>query len=397
MNTINKPLTLHDVIAAITGALKDTEASLHNPSYETGLLGYALYYLYLAKHTGNEDYAQEAMGYFDKAMAALDLKNFKKIYQTDSIDGHLAHIGRFIEFCKRHELLEIESDAYLLRLDDILFGLLKSKITMRDFDLNSGALAAGHYFLTRLKSTPAVKPQLEFLVESIDMCASRDEKGDYYWVSPTLFDRAYLGISHGSCMVISFLLSACENNIRPDTCRKTIGKAINFLLKHYRTSPYKGLFPNYVGDPIAPMQFSLCYGDLGIGYTLYRAARLFPGEQLAEYRDLVLNDCLQRTKEDNLTLDASIIYGAAGLAFTFDKLGALSGDLRFTDRARYWYEQIPTYAIHENRFAGFKSRLLAEDVLWQVSFGWGILGIGIASMIHVNGSLPPIDELLMIA
>ncbi|WP_143305165.1 lanthionine synthetase LanC family protein [Chitinophaga vietnamensis] len=397
MNTGYNIITHEEVITDITRCLEGTEAALHNPSYETGLLGYALYYLYLGKYTGKEEYMQQASLYFDKGMASLDLKHFSKVYQTDSLDGHLAHIGRFLIFCKKHALMDVESDAYLQSLDGILSTLMKSKVSIRDFDINSGAIASGQYYLARLKSGANVREQLEYLVEGIAACAEKDADGDYYWISPALYNRVYLGISHGSCMIISFLVSAYENGISKETCEAVIRKAVNFLLKQYRVTEYKGLFPNFIGDQIDNMQFALCYGDIGVGYTLYRAASYFADERLATYRDLVLNDCLLRSREENLTLDAGIFYGAAGVASIFDKLGALSGDPRFVERARYWYRQIPGYAVHENPYAGFKSRLLADDVVWQVSFGWGLLGIGVASMIYLDRSLPPIDELLMIA
>lgn len=373
------------------------EEVLKNVSYETGLLGYSLYYLYLSKYTGHQKYTTTAEEYFNKGLASFNPKTFQRVHGTDSLDAHLAHIGRYLIFCENNGLLSVSSEEYLLNLDQILFGLMKSKINIKDFDSGTGALAAGYYYLARLKSGSDVQEQLIFLINSIDEAAFQDDTGDYYWKCPSLYDRIYLGISHGSSLIISFLTSVCEAGLEIQLCEKIIRKATAFLIKQYRESDYKGLFPNMIGDAIEPMQFALCYGDLGIGYALLRASQLLKDSDTADFANVILNDCLLRTKEDNLTLDAGIFYGASGLAITFDKLGTLSGDIRYIQRADYWNQQILTYATHSNDFAGFKSRLLEDNILWQVSFGWGILGIGMTLMYFDDASLPSFADLTFIA
>lgn len=397
---MTKDQTKHrQLIDKITESLDkySDEEVLKNVSYETGLLGYSLYYLYLSKYTGDQKYTTTAEEYFNKGLASFNPKTFQRVHGTDSLDAHLAHIGRYLIFCENNGLLSVSSEEYLLNLDQILFGLMKSKINIKDFDSGTGALAAGYYYLARLKSGSDVQEQLIFLINSIDEAAFQDDTGDYYWKCPSLYDRIYLGISHGSSLIISFLTSVCEAGLEIQLCEKIIRKATAFLIKQYRESDYKGLFPNMIGDAIEPMQFALCYGDLGIGYALLRASQLLKDSDTADFANVILNDCLLRTKEDNLTLDAGIFYGASGLAITFDKLGTLSGDIRYIQRADYWNQQILTYATHSNDFAGFKSRLLEDNILWQVSFGWGILGIGMTLMYFDDASLPSFADLTFIA
>lgn len=397
MSDVTIASTIETQISNITAALEDKEEFIHSASYEIGLLGLSLYYCYYAKYTGDESYYGKAEEYLVKGLSALDLPNFKRLYASDSLDSHLAHIGRFLEFSKRQNFLDMDTQEYLQDLDKTLSGLMQSKISIGDFDINSGAMAAGFYYLSRLKNEPRVSEQLSILVHGIKDQAIKDEDGDYYWSSPSLFQRVYLGISHGSCLVISFLANACEQNIEQDACKEILQKAVNFVLKQRWYNNSKGLFPNFIGDPIEPKQFSLCYGDLGVGYALFRAAGVLDDEALSAAVTEILDDCLQRSSKDKLTLDASIIYGAAGLAATYEKLYRLSGDSRFDEAADYWYEQIPAYAVHENEFAGYKTRLLDVGPVWNVSFGWGIIGIGISLMIYKDRSLPPIDALILCA
>ncbi|WP_293785071.1 lanthionine synthetase LanC family protein [uncultured Pedobacter sp.] len=377
-------------------ALANQTGSIKNVSYETGLLGLSLFYCYYAKYTGEEEYLNHANECFSQALASLDLGNFKRVYQTDSLDCHLSHLGRFIGFCQTYKLLELDAEDYLLKIDQILSDLMASKIAMGNFDLNSGALAAGYYFLSR-PPIETVNQQLSILIRAIAAKAKTDADGDYYWDVPTLANKVYLGISHGSALIISFVSNAYERGIEPGRCQEIILRASNFLLKQ-KMRYKKGLFPNYIGDSEPDFkQFSLCYGDLGIGYALYRSAVLLDNRQLMGSAKEILEDCLTRKKEDGLTFDASLTYGAAGLAETFDKLYRLCGDKRFKAAADYWYQKIPDYAVNENKFAGYRTKLVGAGDLWNVSFGWGIIGIGISLMRSIDERLPPIDALLSVA
>lgn len=398
MTTNSTILSADIIIDDITNCIDafSNDEQLHNPSYETGLTGFALYYLYLSKYKNDESYIIKAEDYINRAIASLDLKNFKRVYDTDSLDAQLSHIGRFLLFCNKHSLLDTESSDYLKQLDSVLFDLMKSKITIKDFDSTSGALASGFYFLSRAESGVPQDEKISYLINSIDTFSMKDKDGDYFWESPSLYDRVYLGISHGSALIISYLTNVYKCNIEKELCLKIIDKAVNFLLKQYRKSKYKGLFPNMIGDKIEPMQFALCYGDIGLGFALLKASKILSSTKIEIFSNMILNDCLLRTKEDNLTLDAGIFYGASGLGIAFDQLSLVSSDKNFSERANYWYEQIPKYAIHENQFAGFQSRLSENDILWNVSYGWGILGIGISLMCHKNRALPSLAELTFI-
>lgn len=388
------PRVIDEITIAIEGKDKGT---LVNPSYETGLLGYALYYAFLAKYKNEPSHITTAETYFDRAMEALDIARFQRVYDTDSIDGHLSHIGRFIAFVNEHNLLNIDGDQYLASLDGILFDLMKSKISIQDFDSLSGAMASGYYFLSRKRNGINVDDELKFLILNLENFAQKDKDGDYFWKSPSLYQRMYIGISHGSSLMISFLCQAHTFGIETETCERIIRKAANFVQKQYRKSPYKGLFPNMIGDPIEPMQFALCYGDIGTGYALFEAAKVIKDDHLSALAEVVLSDCLTRTKEDNLTLDAGIFYGASGIVIAFDKLARISADERFEKRKVYWYQKIQEYKGESNEFAGFVSRLDKESHLWNVAFGWGILGVGITLMSYSDKKFPPIDKLTFIA
>src|SRR6266702_5723253 len=100
-------------IEKIKDALEEKWTLIQNASYETGLPGLSLFYCYYALYTGEDEYFRKAEDFFSRGIATLNLSDFKRVYKTDSLDGHLALTGRFIEFCKVNHLLDLDAAEYL--------------------------------------------------------------------------------------------------------------------------------------------------------------------------------------------------------------------------------------------------------------------------------------------
>ena len=382
-------------IERIADVLPQHEDSLENFTYEEGKMGLSLFYCYFAQYTGEDRYFQLAEEYFDKAVSLTKMSSkYKTIYKTDSIDCHFSNLGRFLEFAKKNEFLDMDTNIYLKEVDDVMYDLMKNKIKAGDIDLSSGAMAAGHYFLNRFNSNSLLRSPLEDLILGLEKNANKDEDGDYYWTAPILADNIYLGLSHGSAMIVSFLVAMHENEILPDKCKELIIPAVNFIFKHQRQQE-RGLFPLILGDEIEPKQFSQCYGDLGTAYSLFRAISVIRDEKLECRVSCVLDKCIERKREDGLTWDASIYYGASGLAALFDKIYRLSAEQKYETAADYWYKQILTYSKCESGVVGYCSMLRSTEEFWNVSFGWGVIGVGISLMKYVRKDLPSLDGLIM--
>ena len=386
----------HALIHRIAVSISAGESCMKNSTFETGHLGTALFYYYYAAYSDRPSYINRANDIVERSLGSFTVGDFEKVYGTDSLDNHLSNIGRFIEFANSGKFIAIDPNSYLTNFDEILFQLMKTKMEVHDLDINSGALASGYYFLSRLKSSKACREPLEYLIGMLPKIAHVDIDGDFYWESPSLYGRIYFGLSHGSAMVISFLCSLAEHGIAVPECHAIIKRSVAFVLKHQRSQD-KGLFPIQLGDVVESKQFSMCYGDIGVGFALLRAA-ITTGDEILEGRAMdILLDCAKRTRQDGLTLDASITYGASGLAATFARLNQILAHPDFSLAEKYWYNQIPHYAYHNNEFAGFKTRLLSTEPIWNICFGWGIIGIGISLINSRNRALPEISSLLLIA
>ncbi|GGB17797.1 MULTISPECIES: lanthionine synthetase LanC family protein [Mucilaginibacter] len=392
-------LLIDDQIHMIRERLQSPEliSSISRATLDTGLLGLSLFYSYYALYTSNKTYRSSAEYFLWDGLQRLDIYNFKPIHKVDSIDAQLSGIGRFIEFNNKNHFFLIESEEYFADLDPLMSELFTHQINRSDFDTSSGALAAGNYFLARDGQNTLANHHLSDCVKEAYHRAHRDPEGDFYWPAPQLENKVYLGISHGSASMINFLAGVFEKGIEQTLSLFTIRRAANFLIKQKRDQ-VNGLFPNYIGEEPFQTQFSQCYGDLGIGYALYKAALLLNDPVLKDQSSKILETCLHRSKEDNLTWDASLTYGAAGLALAFNKIAKITKDDRYKYRSIYWHKKTASYAGHENTFSGFLSMVArAEEYGWNTCFSLGIIGIGIAHMLHLKPSMPPIDELLYIS
>jgi len=136
---------------------------------------------------------------------------------------------------------------------------------------------------------------------------------------------------------------------------------------------------------------------LGVAYALFKANAFLKDPEIKIQVDAVFEESILRGRTTPYPPDAGITYGAAGLAAFFFKLYEVTGDERFLETSGYWCEQIPSFTVDDERCGGFRSLGNTDYDFWNVSFGWGVIGIGLALMRHLNPEIPEYSELLMIA
>lgn len=397
-----------DIIKNIYLIKTDLDDCIHkvdNAAFNMGLPGIALFYYYCYLHSRQSRCLDTFTSLIDRSiniLSSITVHEFQQKYRTDSIDNHLSGFGRFLIFSQSKLDGELDIEEILNELDDLLIPLMYSKIQAEDFDIDSGALASGNYFLARFRQSGSSKYRdlLENLVTAIDNSSKRTNTG-IYWVSPTLNNNIYLGLSHGSGMIINFLSKMVDLNIQSDNSINIINQGAAFILSNKRNQ-IRGLFPHcYFFDEkekSEETQFSQCYGDLGIGYALLKAGKSIDDKKLYGESLEILQECATRKNEDNLTQDAGIIYGASGVACVFDELSQITNNITFEQASKYWFNEITSYAI-ENRYGKpmFKSMFSLSDVNYHTSFGWGLAGIGAALIRSLDrNKYPCFNELLMI-
>lgn len=400
-------IKINEILKQIELKIKDNLNRIDNVSFDIGLSGIALFYYYYYLFTGNNNYINNVYEIVDlviKKLSSIEEENFEKKYYSDSFDNQISGFGKLLVFLKTKVDTELDVEALLNEIDDTLAFLMTTKLENHDYDLNSGALASGYYFLSRYKQTklPMFKKYLLDIIQSISENYIESENG-IYWLAPSLHNQAFLGLSHGSSMIINFLSKMIDNNITDKILIvDIIKKGITFIQSNERDQ-VQGRFPHcyYEDEPeeIEKTQFSQCYGDLGIGYAIIKAGKSIDDIEIFNYGQKILEECVTRKIEDKMTLDAGIVYGASGVACVFDEIYTLTGNSIFEKASDYWFKKILFYLKKgQDDDLSFESAFISpKDILWNISFGWGGAGIGTSLIRSIDKiKYPSFNEFLMV-
>lgn len=230
-------------------------------------------------------------------------------------------------------------------------------------------------------------------------------KNEVFWRAPALLNQVYLGISHGSAMIINFLTKLFEIGlINEDSIKEKqlLEHAVNFLISRKRNIT-DGYFSHTFSDknPQEATQFAMCYGDLSILFALYNANKIIQNLAIGKEIDQMLATSTLRKKDSRYTFDGGIFYGASGVFCLFKELFRRSNHLSHKEAYNYWFHQIMTYrAPNRKKNAGFINAFEQvenkDNPSVRFSYGWGIAGIGICLMLGLDKKLPLINETLLI-
>jgi len=131
---------------------------------------------------------------------------------------------------------------------------------------------------------------------------------------------------------------------------------------------------------------SINYGDLGIGYAIYKAGVVFGHEgHLALGLEVLENASMFRDDTGRHIRDAEMIYGSTGLYAVFSILYEETKRPCFKQAYAYWLGRTLAYDGRRTPWAGFETYYNGFDNAIQVCFNHGISGIGIALINHQLG------------
>lgn len=346
--------------------------------YTKGLLGQVLFWSYYAHFADDKDAQKRA-----QTLLVESIHRVTQPYTGHSFTKELAEFGIFLEYASANGLVELNTNALLTGPDQLLATAMTDALDRRDFDPYTGALGPGYYFLSRAASQESARQAIDQLVLGLHRIAVMDEVGHLYWPSQ-LFDddRVYLGLSHGSAAILLFLCRAIELGIQVDLASSMVRRSVGYLLVQQQNYQQVGsFFPDIVHEKPAQSRLGLCYGDLGIAYSLLRAGQVL-NDHLIEEEGLTIFcfSATRRSPAESGIRDAGILYGASGTALLFDKAYELTGQPELDEAARHWYEQIPDFATHNNATAGYQGVFNQHFPHTNIGFMEGIAGIGATLM-----------------
>ena len=311
-----------------------------------GAAGNALLFGYLAEAGVFPGAAELALELVDEAIDAVaDAEMDASLYSGfTGVAWVIEHLSGMSEPSDEDDMNEAIDEALVEHLD--------SSPWLSDYDLISGLVGFGVYLLERLPKPSAVVG-LTKLIDRLDETALAVDAGIAWFTPPELMGyegrtrypdgHFNLGVAHGVPGVIPILAAACAWNVAEAKARSLLDESISWLLSQRQPSDSPSCFgyasgPTFVDDEVA--RAAWCYGDPGIAGVLLNAARLVGYADLEREANAIGLRAAVRPREASGVEDAAFCHGAAGLAHIFNRLHQSTGNDRFADSSRYWYDVV---------------------------------------------------------
>ena len=369
-----------------------------------GQAGIALFYAYLANALSSEEHSEQSLRCLEWAIEALEAVPMKpSLFRGfTGVGWSTAHLERLLSG-------SAEADA-----GDDLIPVLKEYLEQSpweaDFDLIDGLVGFGVYALERLPKPQAFEC-LELAVDRLEEISERAAEG-VTWFTPLHRDsrgsgqrRGYynLGVAHGVPGVIAFLARAWAAGARRDKAEGLLADAVPWLLAQRQLQGPSPIFPRYVGPGLLPGagRLAWCYGDPGIAASLLGAARLLGVEPWEREAIAIALAASERGPGQVEVSDACLCHGTAGLGHLFNRLYQATGEARFREAARNWFEKALAQRRPGQGIAGFSAldNLPSGEQIWvdEAGFLMGAAGIGLALLAAIAPFEPRWDSILLVS
>ncbi|WP_411029293.1 lanthionine synthetase C family protein [Spongiimicrobium sp. 3-5] len=373
----------------------------------SGISGIALFKFYYSKYKNNNTHADVGLEMLTEAVGRI---NNGYVYPTYCVG--IAGAGWVMEHLLEEDLFENDNDELLEGLDDYLYKRMIADIKIGNFDFLHGAIGYGFFFLKRLRNTK--KPDLkkrykEFIDELIDHLISTAIKEDNMlkWASNlqhTRTNKGYnLSLSHGIPSILNFLAKVRKLELFNDKIDPLLEGSINYILNFkVETQEDVSLFPSVIekGKSIEyNSRLAWCYGDLGIGLTLWQVSTIKGYEKWkSEALQILKHAAKRRSPESSKVIDAAVCHGSYGNAQIFNTMYKNTGDPLFKETALFWIDDGISKAKYKDGYAGYK-QWNGEEEAWKcdISLLEGVAGIGLTIIDHLANFDTRWDECLMIS
>jgi lantibiotic modifying enzyme len=318
---------------ATAGATAHVRAQ-QSANLTAGRSGAALLLCYKAQFTRADDDAAQARQLLQQAVDTLESTEMGPALFT-GFTG-LAWVATHLD---GRVLDKGESDEFCQTIDDALWEIVTASPWRDEFDLISGLVGFGNYFLRRLPRDRAAQA-LEQITLRLDESAERAGEGRA-WSSTSdgatvrLFD---LGMAHGAAGVIALLGRLCSAGIGGPLAPRLLDEAVRWLL-HCARPAEPVCFPGRVDSRghIDQPRHGWCYGDPGIAAALWGAGRRAARPEWQETALTVAARAAKLRPDETTIFDAGLCHGGAGVAHLFNRLGQASGDATCLQAARDWF------------------------------------------------------------
>lgn len=376
----------------------------------SGSSGIALFHFYYNAYNPNE--ISEDAG---SEIIATIVGTINEGYNFHTFCGGIAGAAWVIELLNELDFIEVDTDGLLGILDEFLNHITKLNQNENFYDFLHGVIGIGYYFLKRYENTnsPESKSKYEdMLKEIVLLLKERATKSDdgVYWESILIREEGIKGcnlsLSHGLSSIINFLSRLSRHTAFSEQALPLLKESVNHLLK-YKKYPAKSegkgsLFPDWITNDNEESQSSRlawCYGDLGIGVSLWQASKVIQNKEVKETAiQLLEHAATRRNIEETRIVDAGLCHGAFGVMHIFDYMYKETSNKKFKEAADYWIDYGLTIDHHEDGSAGYKKWRGGDNPTFEKenSLLEGIAGIGLSIISYLHPEMTAWNQSLMI-
>lgn len=206
------------------------------------------------------------------------------------------------------------------------------------------------------------------------------------------------GLSHGMASIVAILSTLYKNKMLFKKDEKLLKKAVNYLLTNRNSENNMSSFSDFSLDE-TNSRLAWCYGDLGIGYSLYKAGQtLNDNELMKEALHILLKTTLRKDAIHEYVFDAGLYYGSSGIMQIYNRLFQITGNVKFKEIAQYWLNDMFSKSVHENNNTGYKF-CLVNSRTWidDYSIMNGLSGLGLALLAAISHDEPFWDQCLLLS
>jgi len=416
MSTEWKPLLQGDLAEQASQSVQEIAAALESSvpteggrssSIAGGQSGEALFYTYLALHTGDEAAAERAAQLVEQAAEALAVQPLPPNLYTGfaGVAWTMEHLrGRLFED-------DGDEDDPVEEIDEALAIPLRRSPWLGDYDLITGLVGLAVYALERLPR-PAAVSLLTSIVDRLSERADISEEGAAWFTRPEdlpEWQREYhprgnynLGVAHGLPAVVAVLAGAAAAGI--EKAGPLLHDSARFLLARRQDPSVGSSFSTAYApwEPPSGSRLAWCYGDPGVAAALLAAARA-AGEPAWERAALeIALAAAERTGPATGIRDAGICHGAAGLGHLFNRMYHTTGEKRLGEAARFWFERALAFREPGQGIGGYRSWGVLggpDELGWRDDSGFleGTAGVGLALLGAVSEVEPAWDRILTVS
>lgn len=308
--------------------------------------------------------------------------------------------------------LEAQDEFVASHVDRLLFASLPKWPRRLGYDLISGLVGAGVYFVERLPNDSA-KRGLGLILDVLDNWSVHTDEGTT-WLSPPQFLPAWqrerapngyfnLGVAHGVPGVCWLLGKIFAAGIEPGRTAGILRRTLRWLRSN-QPDPTVAELATWIGPGVERKQhhrMAWCYGPLGASAVALGAARAIGDAESQEWAQELALACADVAPQDAGVRDAGLCHGAAGNAQMFLRLYRNSGIAKYGDAALVWLRVTLDYREPGKGVGGYRmwGETSANRQGWvdDGSFLTGSAGVGLMLLAMTTEIEPKWDRLLLLS